>query len=187
VLTKSPLLLRDLDLLRELDACTDFSAALSVPTVDERAWRATEPRTPHPKARLEALAELSRAGIHTGILVAPLMPGINDAPQQVEPILEAAREAGVDYVTGIGLHLRPGVKEVFFEWLGETRPDLVERYGELYERRAYLKPDERRRLARLIRGPDLPVGMRTRGIYTAPETSGTPASMAGKEVQERLF
>src|SRR5947209_14686773 len=127
VLTKSPLLLRDLDLMRELNACTEFSAALSVPTLDERAWRATEPRTPHPRARLEALGELTRAGIRTGILVAPLMPGINDAPHQVEPILEAAEAAGASYITGIGLHLRGGVREVFFEWLRRERPDLTGR------------------------------------------------------------
>ena len=80
VLTKSPLLLRDLPLMRELAARAGFSAALSVPTIDERAWRATEPHTPNPRARLEAVAELTRAGIRTGVLVAPLMPGINDEP-----------------------------------------------------------------------------------------------------------
>ena len=90
VLTKSPLLLRDLELMPELNQRADFSAALSVPTLDEKAWRATEPHTPHPRARLEAVAELNRAGIRTGVLVAPLMPGINDAPEQVERILELA-------------------------------------------------------------------------------------------------
>ena len=67
-----------------------FSACLSIPTLDEKAWRATEPHTPSPRARLEAVAELNRAGIPTGVLIAPLMPGINDAPHQVEPLLELA-------------------------------------------------------------------------------------------------
>src|SRR5580700_8300106 len=80
VLTKSPLLLRDIDLLAELAGEGLFSAALSIPTLDERAWRATEPHTPSPQARLEAIAELSEAGIPTSVLVAPLMPGINDDP-----------------------------------------------------------------------------------------------------------
>ena len=75
ILTKSPLLLRDLDLLQEIAAVTDVSACLSVPTLDEKAWRATEPHTPHPRARLEAVAELNRNGIPTGVLIAPLMPG----------------------------------------------------------------------------------------------------------------
>ena len=88
VLTKSPLLLRDLDLMLEIAARTSFSACLSIPTLDEKAWRETEPHTPHPKARLEAVAELNRAGIPTGVLIAPLMPGINDSPRQLEPLLE---------------------------------------------------------------------------------------------------
>ena len=94
VLTKSPLLLRDLPLMKEIAERTEFSAALSVPTIDEKVWRATEPHTPNPKARLEAVSELTRAGIRTGVLVAPLMPGVNDAPEQVAPILELAAEAG---------------------------------------------------------------------------------------------
>ena len=81
VLTKSPLLLRDLPLMKQIAQRTEFGAALSIPTLDEKAWRATEPHTPNPRARLEAVAELTRAGIRTGVLVAPLMPGINDAPR----------------------------------------------------------------------------------------------------------
>src|SRR5205823_1743791 len=101
ILTKSPLLLRDLDLMKEVAERTEFSAAVSVPTLEEKAWRATEPHTPNPRARLEAVAELTRAGIKTGVLVAPLMPGVNDAPEQVAPILELASEAGAAYISGI--------------------------------------------------------------------------------------
>jgi DNA repair photolyase len=154
ILTKSPLLLRDLELMREIAARTDFSAALSIPTLDEKAWRATEPHTPHPKSRLEAVAELTRAGIPTGVLVAPLMPGINDAPEQVEEILELATAAGASHVSGIALHLRGEVRDLFFDWLRVHRPDLVPRYAELYRRGAYAPVEERRRLAGLVRGPD---------------------------------
>src|SRR5918911_328226 len=88
VLTKSPLLLRDLPLMQEIrDRGIPITANLSVPTLDEKAWRATEPHTPHPRARLEAVGELNRAGIPTGILIAPLMPGINDSPEQVGGIV----------------------------------------------------------------------------------------------------
>jgi DNA repair photolyase len=83
ILTKSPLLLRDLDLMKEIAEVAPISANLSVPTIDEKAWRASEPHTPNPRARLEAVAELSRAGIPTGVLVAPIMRGINDDPRQV--------------------------------------------------------------------------------------------------------
>ncbi len=152
VLTKSPLLLRDLPLMREIEERAGFSAMLSIPTLDEKAWRATEPHTPNPRARLEAVAELNRAGIRTGVLIAPLMPGINDAPEQVEPLLTGAIEAGAVKIGGVGLHLRSGVREVFMDWLHAQRPELVTRYEELYERRAYLSAQERKRLTGLVRG-----------------------------------
>ncbi len=189
VLTKSPLLLRDLDLMLEINEVTDFSAALSVPTLEERAWRSTEPRTPHPRARLEAVAELVRAGIRTGILIAPIMPGINDAPEQLEPLLAAAAEAGADYVTGIALHLRKGVREVFFDWLRSERPELVPRYEALYRRGAYLPVEERRRLTSKVRGRELPPGERMRGRAERERPAPVAAATApGKEVtQGRLF
>jgi DNA repair photolyase len=151
VLTKSPLLLRDLPLMLEIAARASFSACLSIPTLDEKAWRATEPHTPSPRARLEAVAELNAAGIPTGVLVAPLMPGINDAPHQVEPLLELAAEAGATNVAGIALHLRGEVRTVFMDWLRSQRPDLVPRYEELYRRRAYAPREERDRLGRMVR------------------------------------
>jgi DNA repair photolyase len=152
VLTKSPLVLRDVAVLGELAGRGLFSAALSVPTLDQKAWRATEPHTPHPRARLEAVAELNRAGIPTSVLVAPLMPGINDDPGQVEEILERARAAGARSITPIALHLRPGVRAVFMDWLEAQRPDLVGRYAELYGRGSYAPREERVRLTGLVRG-----------------------------------
>jgi DNA repair photolyase len=151
VLTKSPLLLRDLDLMKEIAAVTEISANLSVPTIDEKAWRASEPHTPNPRARLEAVGELNRAGIPTGILVAPLMPGINDDPDQVQEILQAAADAGATGVSGIGLHLRGEVRGIFMDWLRSYRPDLVERYEELYARGAYLPRVEQERIGVLVR------------------------------------
>jgi DNA repair photolyase len=144
ILTKSPLVLRDADLLQEIAARTQVSACLSVPTLDEKAWRATEPHTPNPRARLEAVAELNRLGIPTGILIAPLMPGINDAPEQVERIVALATEAGAVHIGGQTLFLRGSVRDVFFGWLREHRPDLLERYERLYASGAYLPADERR-------------------------------------------
>jgi DNA repair photolyase len=151
VLTKSPLLLRDLPLLKEIADVTEVSANLSVPTIDEKAWRATEPHTPNPRARLEAVAELNRNGIPTGILVAPLMPGINDDPKQVEEIIQTAIDAGATSIGGIGLHLRGEVRGVFMEWLKSYRPDLVEHYEELYARGAYLPSAESDRIRGLLR------------------------------------
>jgi DNA repair photolyase len=193
VLTKSPLLLRDLALMKQINERTEFSAALSVPTMDERAWRETEPRSPNPRARMEAVAELTRAGIRTGVLVAPLMPGINDAPEQIAPILEMASEAGAAYVTGIALHLRADVKNLFFEWLGEHRPDLVPLYKRLYQRGAYMHPDERRRISQLVRGPETAPGERMRGRFERPaadkshDGSGASEPFGWLPDQGRLF
>lgn len=151
ILTKSPLLLRDIELMKQVAAVADIHANLSIPTLDAKAWRATEPHTPHPKARLEAVAELNRAGIPCGVLIAPLMPGINDAPEQLEPLLEACAEAGATAIGGIALHLRGDVKALFFDWLRSQRPDLVAMYEELYARGAYAPRHERNRLAALVR------------------------------------
>jgi DNA repair photolyase len=154
VLTKSPLLLRDLDLMQELSGVTEFSAALSIPTLEPKAWRASEPRSPNPRARLDAVAALAGAGIRTGVLIAPLMPGVNDSPAQVAEVVRLATEAGAAYVSGIALHLRRGVRAVFMSWLGEHRPELVPLYEELYQRGAYAPVQERRRLMQLVAGSD---------------------------------
>jgi DNA repair photolyase len=176
VLTKSPLLLRDLSLLAELAERVGFTANLSIPTLDEKAWRATEPHTPHPRKRLEAIGELTRAGIPAGVLVAPLIPGVNDDPAQVERIVALASEAGADHIGGIALHLRGEVRDIWFDWLRAKRPDLVPRYERLYARGAYAPPAERERLAGLVRtaprrpGPRAP--SREPGAYRALRGGG---------------
>jgi DNA repair photolyase len=189
VLTKSPLLLRDVDLMKEIAAVADFSACLSVPTLDEKAWRATEPHTPNPRARLEAVAELNRQGIPTGILIAPLMPGINDAPGQVEKIIELADAAGATSIGGQTLFLAGSVREIFFDWLRTKRPDLVERYEHLYRRGAYIPVPERRAIeqrAGLRRRSTKEAAERFR--RAAPADAAPPASPpAPTPRQEALF
>ena len=124
VLTKSPLLLRDIEIYERMAERLPISVNLSVPTLDEDAWRATEPHTPSPAARLDAVAELRSRGIDSGVLIAPLMPGINDTPDQVQPIVKRAKEADATFLGGVALHLRDEVRDVFFAWLNEKRPDL---------------------------------------------------------------
>jgi DNA repair photolyase len=187
ILTKSPLLLRDLDLMKELAGRAELSACLSVPTLDEKAWRASEPHTPHPRARLEAVGELNRAGIPTGILIAPLMPGINDAPQQIERIIELATEAGAVSIGGQTLFLRGSVREIFFDWLRSYRPDLVPRYERLYARGAYVPERERRAIERAAGLP----GFRERSerFKHRMRRRAEPAPLPLREEvrQERLF
>jgi DNA repair photolyase len=132
VLTKSPLLLRDLDLMVELAATAGFSANLSIGTLDEEVWRRSEPGTPHPKARMAAVKQLVEAGIPCGILMAPILPGISDSPEQLRAVVRAAAEAGASHLSPLTLHLRPGVKEEFMPWLEEAYPELVADYRRLY-------------------------------------------------------
>jgi DNA repair photolyase len=132
ILTKGTLILRDLDLLLRAAEVAPVSAAFSIGTMDEQVWRETEPGTPHPKARMDAVRTLTDAGIPTGILMAPILPGLSDAPEQLRAVVEAAIEAGATHVSPILLHLRPGVREEFLPWLETEHPDLVERYMQMY-------------------------------------------------------
>ena len=149
ILTKGTLILRDLELLVEASRVTDVAAAFSIGTLDEAAWRASEPGTPHPKKRIEAVAALNEAGIPTGVLMAPILPGISDHPDQLRAVAAAAIEAGATHVSPILLHLRPGVREEFMPWLAQTYPDLVERYEEMY-RKPYASPEDRKALGRTV-------------------------------------
>jgi DNA repair photolyase len=184
VLTKSPLLLRDLPLMLQIAQRTSFGACLSIPTLDEKAWRATEPHTPNPRARLEAVAELNRAGIPTGVLIAPLMPGINDSPAQIEELLGCVTEAKATSVSGMALHLRGEVRQVFMGWLREQRPDLVPRYERLYRKGAYAPPQERKRLSQLVRRR----GQSRRFAAARPDPADGPEPAAPARVaQQTLF
>ncbi len=158
-------------------------------------WRETEPKSPNPRARLEAVAELNRAGIPTGVLIAPLMPGINDAPEQVEPLLEAIADAGATNVAGIALHLRGEVKDVFMGWMSDARPELVPRYEALYGRRAYAPQQERERLAAMVRRGKRPGAFwRNRALEGLdmsdtghPTARSAAEKAAAREGQQALF
>lgn len=150
VLTKSTLILRDLDVLTEAAARTSVRANLSIGTLDEDVWRATEPGTPHPRRRVEAVARLNGAGIPCGVLVAPVLPGLSDRPEQLAEVVAACTDAGAVSVTGIPLHLRPGVREHFMGWLEGHRPDLVPLYRRRY-RGSYLPDHEQREVGDLVR------------------------------------
>ncbi|HEX6945973.1 MAG TPA: radical SAM protein [Acidimicrobiia bacterium] len=164
MLTKSTLALRDLDLFVEASRHTEVSVSFSIGTLDPEVWRETEPGTPHPMRRVEAIAKLSEAGVRTGVLIAPIIPGLSDHPDQVAAVEAACREAGAGSISTIKLHLRPGVKEHFMGWLGDTHPELVARYEALYRNRAYLSrgtsrrrpPRERNKPAAFQ--PSLPLG-----------------------------
>jgi DNA repair photolyase len=183
VLTKSPLALRDIDLYERMaQKGLPVSVNLSVPTLDEKAWRATEPHTPRPSARLDAVAELRSRGIDSGVLIAPLMPGINDSDEQVRPIVERARKAGATFLGGVALHLRNEVRDVFFGWLQAKRPDLLPRYEKLYAGgRAYMPAAERARVTSPVKGWGRG---RARSGRQAPQRSRDPAARPAERPAE---
>jgi DNA repair photolyase len=148
ILTKSTLILRDLDLLLEGARWADVGTALSIGTLDEEAWGRSEPGTPHPRKRMEAVAALNEAGIPCGVLMAPILPGITDDPRMLRDVVKAAIDAGATHVSPILLHLRPGVREEFMPWLAEHYPDLVEGYEATY-RRPYAPAADRKALDNL--------------------------------------
>jgi len=150
ILTKGTLILRDLDLLKDAAKVTDVSTAFSIGTLDEDAWRASEPGTPNPRKRMEAVAALNDAGIPCGVLVAPILPGITDDPKKIRDVIRSAIDAGATHISPILLHLRPTVREEYMGWLRENYPDLVPRYDEMYARSAYGPKEARNALGRTV-------------------------------------
>jgi DNA repair photolyase len=173
ILTKGTLILRDLDLLRSAAEVAPISAAFSIGTLDEQVWRQTEPGTPSPRARLQAVRRLNQAGIHTSVLIAPVLPGISDSEPQLREVIAGALEAGAPSVTPIMLHLRPGVKEEFMPWLESSYPDLAARYRQLYQR-SYAPETDRKRLARRVATLSRRVGFLPSRELTSRFNRGAP-------------
>jgi DNA repair photolyase len=142
LITRNPLVVRDLDVLVDAARRADLSVVFSVPTLDEDVWRRTEPGTPPPRQRLRALSRLVDAGIDAGVGMAPILPGISDRPEQLAAVVRAARAAGATRLWGNVLHLRPGTREHFLDALARDWPEQLERYERLYRGRAYLRAED---------------------------------------------
>ena len=169
ILTKGTLVLRDLDRLVEAARRTHVELCFSIGTLDEDVWRATEPGTPHPRKRVEAVARLNEAGIPCGVLVAPILPGLSDRREQLDDVVRACVDAGAPSISPVLLHLRPGVKEHYLSWLADSRPELLERHQRLYPG-SYAPARERDRVTQLVR--DLVARHRgARGGTDAPRLS----------------
>jgi DNA repair photolyase len=138
IITRGPLIVRDIDVLVAAARRANVSVAFSVPTLDRRIWRATEPGTAPPRQRLRALTRLVEAGIDAGVGMAPILPGLSDRPELLADVVKAARDAGATSLWTAMLNLRPGTREHFLEALGREWPELASRYERLYRGRAYL-------------------------------------------------
>jgi DNA repair photolyase len=142
LITRGPMIVRDLDVLSDAARRAKVSITFSIPTIDDEVWRKTEPSTAHPRQRLRAVKELVDAGIKVGVGMAPILPGISDKPEQLRDVVKAARVAGATGVWTNLLFLRPGTREHFLEHLAEDWPEQLDHYLELYEGREYLRSGE---------------------------------------------
>jgi DNA repair photolyase len=138
IITRGPMIVRDLDVLVEAAQRAPVSVTFSVPTVDEEVWKRTEPSTAHPRQRLKAVKTLVEAGINARVGMAPILPGISDRPEQLREVVRAAREAGATGIWANLLFLRPGTREHFLTHLAEDWPEQVPLYQEIYADNAYL-------------------------------------------------
>jgi DNA repair photolyase len=138
IITRGPLVVRDVDVLQEASERVPVSVTFSVPTLDEAVWRTTEPGTAPPTSRLEAVRRLAEAGLDVGVGLAPILPGLSDSPDRLRAVVHAAKSAGATTVWAAPVHLRPGVREHFLAALARDWPELVGTYEQLFAERAYL-------------------------------------------------
>jgi DNA repair photolyase len=174
IVTKSTLVWRDRDLLQELSRGAGASVCVSVPTVDEAAWRATEPGTPPPMQRLRVVERLVGAGIEAGVALAPLLPGITAGREQVEAALRAAAEHGARFLWSGLLHLDAGVREHYLGFVRERYPELLDGYQRLY-RGKYARSDYAERVKARAQREKERWGLGER--YTAVETPVEPEQL----------
>jgi DNA repair photolyase len=138
LITRGPMVWRDVDVLQEAALRVELSVNVSVPTLDDRIWRTTEPGTAPPRRRLEIVRRLVDAGIRTNVAIAPILPGLSDRPELLAEAVAAAREAGAHHLWANVLNLRPGTREHFLACLERDWPEERARYDELYGDRSYL-------------------------------------------------
>ena len=140
MITRGPMIVRDIDVLSDLARRADLHITFSIPTLDDEIWRKTEPGTAHPRQRLRAIEKLTTAGIDVGVGMAPILPGLSDRPELLEQVVKAARAAGATGLWAGMLHLKDGTREHFMSVLARHWPELVPRYEQAYRDRAYLPP-----------------------------------------------
>ena len=150
IVTKSNLVTRDLDLLGEVAKHNKLSVHVTITTLNTDLARILEPRAPRPDLRVDAVRMLSAAGIRVGLSCSPVVPGITDSPADLEALMQAASEAGADYVFANPLFLKPCSAAIFLPFLETNFPHLAENYRQRYQERAFLPPSYTKRLGALI-------------------------------------
>jgi DNA repair photolyase len=141
LITRGPLIVRDVDVLSAASVRAKVGVTFSIPTLDHEIWRRTEPGTAPPRQRLRAIRTLTDAGIDASVGMAPILPGISDDPAAMATVVRAARDAGATSIWANVLYLKPGTREHFLENLARDWPELLPRYESLYAGRAYVAND----------------------------------------------
>ena len=175
MLTKSTMILRDLDVYRRLAEVADVTVSMSVGTLDESVRRVVEPGTPPGRRRLDILARFADAGVRTGVLVAPVLPGLTDDDEHLEEVVEACAAAGVSYAAPIALHVRSSIRDYFLPWLASAYPTLVPLYEELYGGRAYAPKRYQEELAERFARLRAEYGLTTLSAQAARRPAAEPA------------
>jgi DNA repair photolyase len=151
IVTKSNLIVRDLELLKEVAKTNCLSVHVTVTTLDVDLARILEPRAPRPDLRMDAVRTLAQAGLRVGVSCSPVVPGITDSPRDLESLIRVAAEAGADYVFANPLFLKPCSAAVFIPFLEKNFPHLAENYRQRYQDRAFLPPAYAKRLSLLVK------------------------------------
>jgi DNA repair photolyase len=162
LITRGPMIVRDLDILQAASARAEVAVMFSVPTLDSEVWRTTEPGTSPPRQRLRALRELVAGGVKAGVGMAPILPGLSDRPDQLAEVVAAAREAGATSIWANLLYLKPGTREHFLEALARDWPEELERYKRLYAGKAYLPASQTQPVREQVRALAREHGIRDR-------------------------
>jgi DNA repair photolyase len=148
--TKGTLVRRDVDVLWELYRVADVQVIFSVGNIDDEVWKLTEPGTPHPMARLEAMQSLSESGIPAGVMMAPLLPGISDSSESINAVVESAARHKAQFLSANLLFLKPGSKEWFMPLIREAYPHLAPGYARLYGKKTYAPKDYTRDVLKVV-------------------------------------
>ena len=167
IITRGPLIVRDVDVLAEAARRAEVSVTFSVPTLDDEIWRRTEPGTAPPRQRLRALSRLVEAGIDARVGMAPILPGLSDRPELLADVVREARAAGATGIWANLLYLRPGTREHFLAALERDWPELLPRYERPVPPRR-LSPPPRHRSGARTRARARPQPRRPRPPPSAP-------------------
>ncbi|HLX73507.1 MAG TPA: radical SAM protein [Terriglobales bacterium] len=180
IVTKSNLVLRDLDVLRDISRHNQLFVNLTITTLNTDLARILEPRAPRPDLRLEAMRKLNEGGVAAGVICAPVLPGITDSPRDLENLVRAVARAGGKYIFANPLFLKPCSAAVFLPFLEKEFPDLVESYLRRYGERAFVPPSYRKRISQLFAKLRAEYGIR--GDYGRDSRRSHPLPQPGEQL-----